>query len=275
MKRRVDGERPAELSVRSGLKELERLRGCRVGLHVVGLEGQLAGVGFGVAEDEVFPSASLIKVLVLLELLRQADLGLAPLGEELVIRSEDLVEDCEMLGATGLPARFSLGELAEGMITVSDNTATNGLIRRLGRDRIDALAGELGLRCTSLRREMMDLAARSRGEENTTSASDMVALMREIWTGPTLARESRELALGLLLGQRLVSRIAFPVPPGARYAHKTGELDGVENDAGILLSPGRSFAVAALVEGDVGCAAGPVSEALRFICGFYAGAGQG
>ena len=246
-----------------------------MGLLGGGLQAPLAGVGFGVAEDEAFPSASLIKVLVLLELLRQADLGLASLGEELVIRPGDLVEDSEMLGAAGLPGRFSLEELAEGMITVSDNTATNGLIRRLGMGRIDALAGELGLRRTSLRREMMDFAARARGEENTTSASDMVALMREIWAGTILTRESRELALGLLLGQRLLSRIAFPVPPGARYAHKTGELDGVENDAGILLVPGRSFAVAALVEGDVGCAAGPVSEALRSICGFYAGAGRG
>ena len=272
MKGRADGERPAELSVRSALEELERLRGCRVGLHVVGLEGPLAGVGFGVAEDGAFPSASLIKVMVLLELLRQADLGIAPLGEQLVIRPGDLVEDIEMLGATGLPERFSLGDLAEGMITVSDNTATNGLIRRLGMDRIDALAGELGLRRTSLRLEMIDFGARLRGEENTTSASDMVALMRGIWAGPILTSESRKLALGLLLGQRLVSRIAFPVPPGARYAHKTGELDGVENDAGIFVLPGRSFALAVLVEGDLGRAVEPLSEALRVICGSFAGA---
>ncbi len=237
----------------------------------MGLEGPLAGVGFGLADREAFPSASLIKVLVLAELLRQADAGLISLEEELVLWPEDLVEDSEMLGAVSLPARVSLGGLAGGMITVSDNTATNGLIRRLGMDRINALAGGLGLRRTSLRREMMDFEARSRGEENTTSASDMVALMREIWAGPGLTRESRELALGLLLGQRLVPSITFPAPPGARYAHKTGELDGVENDAGLLLVPGRSFALAVLVEGNLGRAVGPVSGALRVLCGFYAG----
>jgi hypothetical protein len=59
-------------------------------------------------------------------------------------------------------------------------------------------------------------------------------------------------------------------PP--RYAHKTGELEGVENDVGIFLLPGRTFALAVLVEGDVGPAAAPVSEALRAICGFYANA---
>ncbi len=47
----------------------------------MGLEGPLAGVGFGVGEGEACPSASLIKVLVLVELLRQADSGLASLEE--------------------------------------------------------------------------------------------------------------------------------------------------------------------------------------------------
>ena len=117
----------------------------------------------------------------------------------------------------------------------------------------------------------MDFGARSRGEENTTSASDMVALMRELWEGSTLTDGSRELALRLLSGQRLVSKIPVPIPPGARYAHKTGELEGVENDAGILLLPGRSFALAVLVEGDVRGAAAPVSEVLRLLGGFYAG----
>jgi beta-lactamase class A len=275
MKRGTDGGRSAEDAVRVALRGLEDPRGYRVGVRALGLEGPLAGVGFGVGEDEAFPSASLIKVLVLVELLRQADSGRVSLEEGVVIRSEDLVEDSQMLEARGLPARVSFGELAGGMITVSDNAATNWLIRRLGMDRVNALAGELGLRRTSLRREMMDFGARSRGEENTTSASDMVALMRELWAGSTLTRESRDLALGLLLDGRLVSKITFPTPPGARYAHKTGELERVENDAGILLVPGRSFALAVLVEGDVGGAAAPVSGALRAVCGFYAGTGGG
>ena len=56
---------------------------------------------------------------------------------------------------------------------------------------------------------------------------------------------------------------------------KTGEPEGAENGAGIVLVPGRSFALAVLVEGDVGRAAAPVSEALRALCGFYAGTDRG
>ena len=76
MKRGTDGGRSAEDAVRSALGGLEDPRGYRVGIRALGLEGPLAGVGFGVGEDEAFPSASLIKVLVLVELLQQADWGL-------------------------------------------------------------------------------------------------------------------------------------------------------------------------------------------------------
>ena len=275
MSRRADVGKPGEFAVRSALEELGNLCGSRVGVSAAGLEGPLAGVGFGVAEDEAFSSASLIKVLVLAELLRQADSGLLSLEEEVFVGPEDLVEDSEMLEARKLPAPVSCWDLAEGMITVSDNPATNLLIRRVGAGNVNALAGGLGLRRTSLRRAMMAFGARSRGKENTTSASDMVALMREVWAGSKLTDGSRNLALGLLLAQRLVSNIRVPLPPGAHYAHKTGELEGVESEAGIVLVPGRSFALAVLVEGDLGRAAAPVSEALRALCGFYAGTDGG
>jgi beta-lactamase class A len=239
------------------------------------LEGPLAEVEFGVAEDEAFPSSSLIKILVLVALLRQAYSGKVSLGGEVVVGFEALVGGSEMLEARELPARVCWMELADGMITVSDNAAADRLDQRVGTDRINAPAGGLGPRRTLLRGEMMDFGAWLRGEENTTSASDMVALMREIWTGSVLTRETRELALRLLLGRRLVSKITVPLPPDARYAHKTGELESVENDAGSLLVPARSFAGAAPVEGDVARAATPVSEALRAPCGVYAGTGGG
>ncbi len=215
----------------------------------------------GVREDEVFPSASLIKVLVLAELLRRADSGRLSLEDEILVEREDFVEDSGMLDALRLPAEISYRRLVGGMIRVSDNAATNVLISRLGMGRIDALAREIGLHRTTLRRKMMDFGARARGEENTTSASDMAVLMGEIRGGTLLSPGARSFALGLLLGQRLTSGLPIMLPAGARYAHKTGQLEGVENDAGIVLLPDRTFALAVLVQGDVGRAAGPVSSA--------------
>ena len=258
---------PGSLSrLENVLQEIVSSSGCRVGLCAEGLEGPPAGVGFGFREDEAFPSASLIKVLVLAELLRRVDSGRLSLEDEILVENDDLIHGSGMLEAERLPARFSCRDLAGAMIRISDNAATNLLIRRVGMERVNTLARDLGLRRTALRRGMMDFGARLRGE-NTTSASDMVALMREIWAGSALTGGSRGFAFELLLDQRLTSKMIVPIPTGAHYAHKTGELDGVENDAGIVLAPGRSFALAVLVEGDVGRAGAPVSEALRVLCG--------
>lgn len=245
--------------------------GFRVGMCARGLEGPFTEKSVGVGEKLVLPSASLIKVLILVELLRQVEAGRVSLEERMPVTGESLVEDSEMVGARKLPARLSLRRLAEGMITVSDNTATNLLIRRLGMQRVNALAHDLGMRRTLLRREMMDFEARARGEDNLTSASDMVVLLEEIWHGPSLSPTSRTLALDLLLAQELDSKIPITLPPGARYAHKTGELEGVENDAGLVLLPGRSFALAVLMEGDVERALPPVSSALSAIREVFSG----
>lgn len=191
-----------------------------------GLEGPLVGRSVGVDEDLALPSASLIKVLILVALLREADRGSFVLDDALDIWPEDLVEDSEMVQREELPVRMSVRRLAEGMITLSDNAATNLLIRRIGMGRIQALARDLGLRSTYLRREMMDLEACARGEENLTSASDMVVLLGEIWRGSSLSPASRVLALELLLGQRIESRVPVALPPDARYAHNTSSCRG-------------------------------------------------
>ncbi|MDQ4126724.1 MAG: class A beta-lactamase-related serine hydrolase [Actinomycetota bacterium] len=245
--------------------------GFDAGICARGLEGPLVGESAGVGEDQVLPSASLIKVLVLAELLRQADRGTLYLEEELEVWSEDLVDDSEMLAREQMPTRMPVRRLAEGMITLSDNAATNLLIRRLGIERVNDLARDLGLRNTSLRREMMDVAARARGEENLTTASEMVVLLGEIWHGPSLSQASRAFALELLLGQRIESKISLTLPAGAGYAHKTGELQGVENDAGLVLVPGRTFALAVLVRGDVERALPLVGRAVSAVCETFAG----
>ena len=261
----------ADPALRSALEGLRDAEGCRVGLCAEGLEGPLAGTRFCVRAEEALPSASLIKVLVLAELLRQADSGRVSPGQRVSVGNDDLVEDSEMVGAERLPAELTVGRLAEGMISVSDNTATNLLISLLGKARINVLARDLGLRRTALRRKMMAFAARSRGEENLTSASDMTALLAAIWNGTFLSAGSRDLALDLLGRQRLLSRIPLPLQPGARFLHKTGELEHVENDAGLVVLPEGAFALAILTLGDLEKAAPRIEVAVARLCEAFGG----
>ncbi len=74
-------------------QEIVSCPGCRVGLCARVLEGPLAGESVGIHEDEAFTSASLIKVLVLAELLRQALSGSVSLDEKVLVTDGDLVED--------------------------------------------------------------------------------------------------------------------------------------------------------------------------------------
>lgn len=214
----------------AALEDLVARSGVRVGIAVKDLGGTFGGEEVGVGEDMVFKSASLIKVLILAELLRQVDEGQISLDEPLG-------------GST-------VGRLAKSMIVVSDNAAANLLMDRVGVDEINALAKDLGLKDTHLGRHMLDFEAKTRGENNLTSASDMVTLFSAIWKGEFLSSDSRKLALSILRWQRLNEKIPAALPPGTFIAHKTGELPSIEHDAGIVILPDGAFAIAVLTEGD-------------------------
>jgi beta-lactamase class A len=188
------------------------------------------GKKIGVGEDLIFQSARLIKVLILAELLREVDQGQISLNERL--------------------EGTSIRQQAKSMIVIGDNTAANLLLDRIGFEPINALAHRLKLKQTHLGRKMLDYVSQARGEDNFTSASDMVALFSAIWEGEFLSSDSRRFALSILKQQRLNEKIPAALPPGPLIAHKTGELPSIEHDAGIVILPDGAFAIAVLIEGE-------------------------
>ena len=218
-------------SLRVDLEGVARNSGVRMSIAVRDLNGTSGGQQAGVNEDLTLQSASLIKLLILYELLRQVDEGKISLEEP--------------LGGT------TVRSLAESMIEVSDNAATNLLIDRLGFDNINAEAGHLDLEQTHLGRHMLDFTARARGEDNYTSASDMVTLLTDIWKGTLLSPGSRRFALYMLEHQQRNIKIPAALPSDVRVLHKTGELPGIQHDTGIVILPdGKVFVIAVLTEGD-------------------------
>lgn len=223
--------------------------GVRLGVAAEGLEGPFEGCRAGVNEELVFESASLIKVLILVEILREVDSGEISLAERIEVKSEDVVDYSEMIQKGRFRQYFTVEQLAEGMITVSDNTAANLLIDLVGMKGVNSLARKLRLSHTYLARKMMDFHARSEGAHNLTSAADMVTLLAAIWRGTFLSAKSRRSALDILERQRFNTNIPAALPPGIRVAHKTGELEDTEHDAGIVMLPHGSFALAILTQG--------------------------
>ena len=114
----------------------------------------------------------------------------------------------------------------------------------------------------------MDLEACARGEENLASASDtVVVVLGEVWRGSFLPREPRLLpSTSCSAEDRIEGAVALP--PGATF--KRSASFGGENDAGLVLLPGRTFALAVLVEGGVERALPAVAAAISMICGVFA-----
>jgi beta-lactamase class A len=193
--------------------------------------------------DEVFAQASSIKIAVLAELYLQAQQGKLKLTDLYTVQSSDLVPDSDIMGGLTLGVtRLTLRDLATMMVAVSDNSATNVLIDRVGMDNVNAMLNSLGLPHTRLRRKMMDLKAAKEGRENISTPKEMMMLLEAIYRGELLNKESTD-DFFRVLSTGKSSWIPRDLPADVRVADKPGSLEGVRNDSGIVFIEGRPFVI--------------------------------
>src|SRR6267154_4676223 len=196
--------------------------------------------------DETFPTASTIKIAILAELFRQAQLGKLHLNDPYVLQSKDLV------GGSGISSsltpgttKLTLRDVAALMISVSDNSMTNVIIDRVGMDNVNALLDSLGLARTRLRRKMMDIKAAAEGRENTSTPREISQLLEALYKGKVLNKQFTEEFFNLLSVHK-ESYIPRNLPEDLRIANKPGELEGVRNDCGIVFAGKRPFAISVM-----------------------------
>jgi len=204
---------------------------------------------FFLRADEVFPQASTIKIAVLAELYHQSQVAAQNHSEEgkltdgYTVQTSDLVPDSDIMqGLTPGVTRLTNRDLATMMVAVSDNSATNVLIDRLGMDKINALMDSLGLAHTRLRRKMMDLQAAHEGRENLSTPREMMSLLESLYRGKVLNKALTEDFLQILSTHK-DSFIPRDLPADVRSANKPGELEGVRNDCGIVFAPNRPYVI--------------------------------
>ncbi len=201
---------------------------------------------FFINPDEVMPQASSIKITVLAELYLQAQQGKLKLTDEYVARKEDLVPGSDiMLGLTPGATRLTLRDLATMMIAVSDNSATNVLIDRVGQENVNSMLESQGLHTTRLRRKMMDLKAASEGRENISTPREMMTLLEIVYRGKLLNKEMTE-DFFKVLGAHKESSLLQGLPDDAVAANKPGELEAVRNDSGIVFVKNRPYVLCAM-----------------------------
>ena len=126
------------------------------------------------------------------------------------------------------------------MVVLSDNTATNLLIDRVGMDAVNKRLDGLGLTKTRLRRKMMDLKAAAEGRENVSTPLEMMTLLEKTWKGDILKEPYRKDLLEILAIPK-DSPLRSGVPEGVDVAEKPGELEAVRCDSGVVMLPGRPY----------------------------------
>ena len=221
--------------------------------------------------DHVFPAASSIKLAVLLELYHQHEQALtgakgkATLDDFYTFDPKDLVDDSRvMAGLSAGMTRVTNRDLAQFMVAVSDNSAANVLIDRVGKDNVNSTLRGLGLTKTMLRRKMMDVAAAQRGDENVATPHEMVELLEAIYKGKILKADSTKQLIKQLSTSK-PSYIPRELPDGVQVANKPGELEGVRTDSGIVFSANRPFAISVMTAyaSDERAAERAISDAAR------------
>lgn len=192
--------------------------------------------------DRPVNAASVIKLAVLTEGFRQMENGLARADEMFTVRRDDKLPSCGALTYLHDGLCVSFLDLCVLMIILSDNTATNLLIRRLGIEQINETMRALGLRQTTLRRLLFDREAAAKGVENRITAREIGLLLRRMYEGKAVSPGADGRMLSILFDQRLNGKIPFFLPRGVRAAHKTGEDSGITHDVGIVYAK-RPFIV--------------------------------
>jgi len=199
--------------------------------------------------DAIFTQASSIKVTVLADLYRQqleSDLGedhKARLTDLYTVNTSDLVADSFiMAGLTPGVSRVTNRDLATFMVAVSDNSATNVLIDRVGMNNVNAMLTSLGLTHTRLQRKMMDVKAAQAGRENLSTPREMMTLLADLYQRQVLTKALTDDFFKVLSTPK-ASDIPRNIPDDVVIANKPGELAGVRNDVGIVFVPNRPFVI--------------------------------
>lgn len=192
-------------------------------------------------EEIISKAASTIKLCILWHMYKEADKGTLSLEEKIVIKDEDKVGGCGILREFRQGLTFTLREIGTLMIVLSDNTATNLLIDRLGMDNINKSIKELGLENTILERKMYDREAIESGLENYTDPKEMVLILDYILNSDSISKEYRQEMIGIMRRQQLNTKLPAMMPADIDFAHKTGELEDIDHDVGILFLNGKTI----------------------------------
>ena len=216
---------------------------------------------FGRDIERVHPSASTMKLPLVIALYRAADAGVLDLADEVVVRTtldsqvpgrtyevtHDYDNDDQPWDRVGRGA--ALGWLAERAVVRSSNLATNLLIDRIGTDPVNAVYADVGATASRVERGIQDEPAMAAGRSNLVTGADLAAVLGALARREIAAPDSCERIEELLARCEHDSSAAAGLPPGTYFAHKTGWFEGVAHDVGLVRPAAEPPFVLAILTG--------------------------
>jgi beta-lactamase class A len=269
-------QRPAPVTAR--IQQLIARAPGAVSLFAKNLE---TGKTFGVREDERVRTASTIKLPVMVAAFGEVEAGRARWDELLVLREEDKISGSGVLKELSNGVKLPLRDLVHLMIVVSDNTATNLVLDRITAQVVNEYMDRYGLPMTrSLRKVLGDrnqlkpnpsgFSEAGRLEENkrfglgVSTAREMVSLLEMIERGQVISPQACKEMIAILKRQQYTDGIGRKLGD-TPVASKSGALDALRSDVGIIYTRKGRIAVAITVDGMKRIDYSPDNPGLLFI----------
>ena len=216
-----------------------------VGLYVKDLT---SGETLSINGREQFPSASVIKVPILVELFHNIERGTIKLSDPLIMLAADQRPGSGVLQFLSTPHTLTVADAAMLMIILSDNSATNLIIDKVGIRNVNARMDSLGLRQTRLHAKVflgssttIDTAGTRRWGLGVTTPEEMGTLFERMYRGTAVSDTASKQMLNMLRRNFDYEEIPRLLPPGVSVAHKTGKLDASRSDCGIVYNNGKDY----------------------------------
>jgi beta-lactamase class A len=234
----------------------------------VGIQHLPSGAELFVHADELFPLASVVKIPILIEALAQVDEGRLTLDMRIPLRDEDKVLPSGILVFLNAGLQPTLHDLLTLMIIISDNTATDMVLRQIGIETVEPRMQSFGCDDITVRMTIQQLFDVTFGpvdalllpyetsreidpkgpfwekltnqrvpENNVSSPRAMCRLLSKLVSGELLSPGSTRVALDIMLRQQLSSRLPRFMLGTVPFAHKTGTFIQSRNDAGVVSLP--------------------------------------
>ncbi|WP_228057373.1 serine hydrolase [Tychonema sp. LEGE 07203] len=195
--------------------------------------------------DAPLASASTIKLPILAAFFQAVDEGKVRLDQVLTLKQEHIAGGSGEMQDDSPGKKYSALEVARKMIVISDNTATNMMIELLGGAEIlNQHFAAWGLRATVLRNNLPDLEG-----TNTTSPKDLINIIAQVDRGNLVSVKSRDRMFQILRQTQNDSLLPRGLGEGSVIAHKTGNINTMLADAGMVDLPnGKRYLVAVMVK---------------------------